>query len=275
MASEKQLPLLPLSIGILAWKSGRTLIRTLESYKSNGLFNLTSDIYVLFQEASPEDYEIAKRFNIKGIFLPDNIGLGQGFARLAENARFEYMLMLEHDWKLIESADTTYARLDEGINLLKQGFDCVRYRHRKKFGYPHMAVQHFRKKDPDYFDDWILLPGPHVLEAVHWRKYPEKDWPDKIQKEKNYFITTSRYGCFTNNPCIYKKEFYIKNVTPYAGEGYSNEQNISFWWARQDFKIAQGEGLFQHDDRAKYGHPFSLAIKQWVNSVNPMLRNKW
>jgi hypothetical protein len=52
---------------------------------------------------------------------------------------------------------------------------------------------------------------------------------------------------------LYKKDFYLKTVEQFAGEGIALEGNISKWWAKQDFKVAHGEGLFKHLDEGKYG----------------------
>ena len=43
---------LPISIGILSWKSGQTLVNTLTTYHDNGLFDLVNDVCILFQEFS-------------------------------------------------------------------------------------------------------------------------------------------------------------------------------------------------------------------------------
>jgi hypothetical protein len=37
------------------------------------------------------------------------------------------------------------------------------------------------------------------------------------------------------------------------GEGIELENRISGWWARQEYKIAHGDGLFTHKDSEKYG----------------------
>ena len=53
--------------------------------------------------------------------------------------------------------------------------------------------------------------------------------------------------------CLYKKDFYLQVVDNFKGEFDLLENNISYWWARQNFKVAQGEGLFTHNDIQKYG----------------------
>jgi hypothetical protein len=67
------------------------------------------------------------------------------------------------------------------------------------------------------------------------------------------FYTTSRYGNWTNNPCLYKKQFYLDVVRPFAGEGIGLEGNISKWWAQQNYNVGQAYGLFMHNDWEKYG----------------------
>jgi len=52
---------------------------------------------------------------------------------------------------------------------------------------------------------------------------------------------------------MYRKEFYLETVNQFAGNGIDLEGNISRWWAKQDFKVAHGEGLFTHIDLIKYG----------------------
>ena len=84
----------------------------------------------LFQEVSEQDKQIANHFGIPYIGLQDNIGIGQGFIRLTEQAQTDNVLVLEHDWKLIEDKQTCIDRLKSGIELLDNGFSAVRYRHR-------------------------------------------------------------------------------------------------------------------------------------------------
>ena len=53
---------------------------------------------------------------------------------------------------------------------------------------------------------------------------------------------------------IYKKDFYLTTVEPFAGGGIALEGNISKWWAQQTYKVGHGEGLFKHIDEGKYGN---------------------
>lgn len=242
---------LNLSIGILSWKSGQTLVNTLQTYFDREFLHQVNDVCILFQDVSEQDKQIANHFGIPYIGLENNIGIGEAFIRLTQQAQTENVMVLEHDWKLIEDKQTTIDRLKSGIELLDGGYSCIRYRHRKEPGYPHFSFQ-YRGRELDYYDEEIEVTSPHLLDSVHWCD-PFESFPQHIGKDGEYFTTTSRYGNWTNNPCLYKKDFYLETVKPFTGDGIALEGNISKWWAKQTYKVAHGEGLFKHLDEGKHG----------------------
>lgn len=241
---------LPISIGILSWHSGQVLVDTLTTYHNNGLFDMVNDVTILFQEFNDQDYQIAKHFGLNIIGMNFNIGIGKAFIKLTENAQSHYVLVLEHDWNLIEDIDTTYKRLQRSISAIEMGMDVVRLRHRKMPGVPHFSFQ-YRDRELEYYDKEIECTSPHLLDSVHWCE-PDVKFPELIKKSEDMFWTTSRYGNWTNNPCLYKKQFYLDVVRPFAGEGIGLEGNISKWWAQQNYKVGHNEGLFMHNDWKKY-----------------------
>ena len=243
---------LPISIGILSWHSGQVLVDTLTTYHNNGLFDMVNDVTILFQEVTPQDIQIASHFGIDCIVLQKNIGIGQAFIKLTENAQTDYVLVLEHDWNLIEDKETTYERLQDGVYLLNEcPINAIRYRHRAQPGNPHFSFRN-KGKELTYYDDEIGATSPHLLDSLHWLD-PSVEFPDKIQKLGQHFITTSRWGNWTNNPTMYKKDFYLETVRQFAGDGIALEGNIGKWWVQQQFGVAHGEGLFKHNDWQKYG----------------------
>ena len=248
------------SIGILSWHSTDVLINTLKSYYDNGLIDLTNDVTIYFQEQNETDVSIAKHFGIKYIGSKDNVGIGQAFLKLATNAKHENILLLEHDWELIEPFEIVKKRLDSGLFLLEFGYDVVRYRHREKPGFPHFSEKNYStvEKALAYRDPEIFIPYPHLLDSIHWMQEPDKAFPGKIGKQvindDVYYVSPSRYAAFTNNPCLYRKDFYLKTIKPYAGKAIELEGMISRWWSQQGFNIAHGEGLFRHHDFVKHPH---------------------
>ena len=55
---------LPISIGILSWKSGQTLVNTLNTYFQQEFLHQINDVCILFQEFSQEDSKCIEHFNI-------------------------------------------------------------------------------------------------------------------------------------------------------------------------------------------------------------------
>ena len=245
--------LLPISICILSWNNRISLSNSLKSYKKNGLLDITDDVTILFQQVSKEDVDLANRYGVKYIGEKNNIGIGKGIIKLLENTKHQHVLFLEQDFELLENKENTYYQLSKGLEFIKKGYHVVRYRHRKKPGYPLFSLMH-KGKELEYYDDWHKVTSPHLLESIHWLD-PAESFPDKIQKDGDFFITTSRWANWTNNPFLLNKEFYLKTLTPFAGEGVHFERNIAPWWVQQNFKIAQGEGLFTHNDLKKYPKP--------------------
>lgn len=247
---------LPISICILSWNSAKTLQNTLKSYRKYGLLDISDDVTILFQEISDKDQKLVEKYGIKHIGLKQNIGIGKGISRLIENAEYDTILFLEHDWELIENKKVLLERIESGLSLLQNGFDIIRYRSRKKPGYPVHSMQH-KGNELNYYDTWHKVTSPHLLETLYWLD-PAKSFPDKIHKLGEYFVTTSRWANWTNNPFLLRKEFYTKNIQDVAVSSEHFERDIAEWWVKQNFKIAQGEGLFTHNDLKKHGKPSFL-----------------
>ncbi len=244
---------LPISIGILAWHSGQTLVNTLHSYYLNGLLEMVDDVTIFFQETTHEDIDIANHFSVNYIENDTNVGIGKAFIELAKNAKTDRILFLEHDWKLIEAKKTTYNRLSSGLELINNGFNLVKYRHRKTPGVPLFSQRPYQGNELNHYDSEMDLVSPHLLESIHWVDNPEVDFNEQITKQGEYFTTTSRWGNWSNNPGLFDTQFYINTVEPFAGGGIDLEGKIGGWWARQEFKVAHGEGLFKHEDLKKFG----------------------
>jgi FkbM family methyltransferase len=245
---------LPISVGILAWHSGVTLENTLESYRKNGLFDVVDDVCILFQEVTPEDKALARKYGIPYIGLDKNVGIGRAFVMLCEQADNQHVLLLEHDWELTENMATTRSRLEAGLDMLKSDTDVVRFRSRINPGLPLYTYDSYYGKELDHFCPNIELPSPHLMDCIHWIDHPEEMFPGKIFIENYHYVATSRYSNWTNNPCLHRRDFYIELVSWFADKDSTLllEPTISHWWARQQFKIAWGEGLFTHNDIGKY-----------------------
>lgn len=232
-----------LGIGILSWGSHVTLENTLFSYKKNGLLNLADEIRIFFNKITSKDIIIARKYNLEYIGASKNIGIGKAMKMLVNHSQCDYFLFLENDWVLVENEEITKRIIQSSIRLLKENIaDVVRLRHRLKYGDP-LCTSVFK-------DNEMKSPG-YLFDCTYWTEEPENKFPQLISKlsidNEDWFLASSKYGCFTNNPCMYKKDFLKANVLHFTfGDGVALEDDIFSWWREQDFKICQGPGLFKH-----------------------------
>lgn len=248
---------LPISIGILGWNSNNSsLPNTLFSYLRNEFFDVTDDITIFFQELKEEDKKLAKYFNLNYIGDSKNVGIAKAFNALVNNAKHENFLILEHDWYLQENAETVFKRIKSSIKLLDEGYDCIKMRSMTRPGFTDFSVIRYLDNPLEYFDEELQLPYPHLLDACHVYKDIHKMYPEMIEQiydgDCMYYTSSSRYGNYTNNPCIYKTKFFKEILARFLGDTDSLEGLISRWWAHQNYKVAHSEGLFTHFDVVKY-----------------------
>jgi hypothetical protein len=269
---------LPISIGILGWNSiNSSLPNTLFSYLRNDFFNISDDITIFFQEISEQDIKLANYFDLKYIGDKENIGIANAFKKIVDNAKYENILILEHDWYLQENFETVYKRIKSSINLLDNGYDCIKLRSMNKTGFPDFSHIRYTENPLNYYDPEIQQSYPHLLDTCHIFKDVHLHFPNEISQvfdeDCMYYTSTSRYGNYTNNPCMYKTKFY-KNIletfeTKFdSSEKYHGlESMLGRWWATQSFKIAHSEGLFTHFDIFKYA-PYWETINHYVREKN-------
>ena len=89
----------------------------------------------------------------------------------------------------------------------------------------------------------------HLLECMHWRQHPDLDFPNHIRKISlldDWYVASSKNCCQTNNPTLFKKDFYLENIAPWDRGGISLEGSIKHFWESSDFKIAHSRGIFKH-----------------------------
>lgn len=206
---------------------------------------MVGEVIIFINECHPKDLRIATEYGLKILSSETNIGIGQAMSRIVSEAENPYFLFLENDWLCVENEDAVLNRLQAGLSLIKEHeIDVVRYRHRVKFGQPLYSMRSYQNNEiPDGLE--------HLLNAVHWKKEPEKDFPQQIAKKtinnEGWFFATSANANYTNNPCLYQKSFIEKNVlSKAAGPGIALEVELQNWWKDQEFQVAQGEGLFEH-----------------------------
>lgn len=222
-----------MTLAMLSWGAHRTLINTLESYRTFGISDKENIIW--FQEISNTDKRIADKYGFKWYGSSENIGIARAYKELVQKATGDTFLFLENDWMALESGD----RLKYGLELLYAGtVDAVRFRHRRFPGSPLWTLQ---------YKDTELEKPTHLLDCVHWVESPDfKFWPRIKKADNGFYLASSKNANWTNNPTMYKTDFLVDNILPMLGKR-DIEVDIQEWWEQQDFMVAQDNvGIFTH-----------------------------
>jgi len=231
--------MLPITIGVVSYRSPLTLGTTLLSYNNNGLLAEVEERSIILQEPTEEQISWARKLGFQ-CRIEGNLGIGRATGELLKRCTSEYFLLLEEDWLLVEEQAKVTTQLEAGINLLRSEPEgVVRYRHRREYGEPLYSRQ---------FQGRELSKPTHLGECIFWREDPDRDFPELIRKvsigDEHFYRLSSRHSCYTNNPVLYRTEFAQRILLPFCFDDL--ETPMQSWWEQQDFAVFQGAGLFKH-----------------------------
>jgi hypothetical protein len=239
-----------ISAGILSHYAPKTLANTLQTYKDSGFLDKIDDIFVVIQmsDRQKEEEEVCKKYGIRCILLPDNGQMASGFKCIYENAKHDIILFLENDF-IIKNKDDIDNFLINAIYFLEENMcDMVRGRSRDNAGDPNYAGVIFSSLTPEQIKESIYLS-----ERIFFDPHPDKTYPDRITLitpktgDKPWYKSSSRYCNYTNNPCMYKKQFFKNEILPHLIAGENIESRMTSIWSAKDYRCVFGPGLFTHD----------------------------
>ena len=259
-------PSMPITIGIVCWKSPKTITSTLDSYTKNGLFELVRPI-IYIQERTPKYEKIARDHGISTILgTKDNLGILQAFIALVEATTTKYFIFAECDFKLIHDKATTEKVLGEAIRLIEEkNVKVVRLRDRKHPGYPMIAemmagVDKMSREDRNKhaFDQNF----DYKLESVMFLDHPDKAFPNvfTVVDYSSRWYTCPEKGCapWSNNifiaPTAFMKETVLPLLKVRPGVNAAGRNDDVFGKLEtylighlKNYTVAQGPGLFTHE----------------------------
>lgn len=246
-----------ITVGILSWKSYKTIENTLRSYRQNGLLDLTES-FVYFQQLGDRERSLSEKYGVRVVGSDKNIGLKMAMFKMAEEIKTPYFLFCENDFELIHTKQETEQILKESIELLeKHGVDVVRLRDRKDPG------------EPLYTRNWTLDDKHEFkLDVLYLTDKPEDIFPGVFKKihvgEHDWYTSSDRDTKWSNNPYLVKTEWLrnfilskvdptppgLSHLDPVKDAGKINEMNYELEFALKKisrFTLAQGPGLFRHN----------------------------
>jgi hypothetical protein len=240
-----------LTVGILTYNSPITLYNTLLSYEVSGLLNYTDDIICIIQPSphSLEEKKICETFRINKIIMNnENTKMAGAIDLIQTEAKYEYVLFLECDFRICVNKDKLYELLNFSIFLIQQGIDFVRLRSLKNPGH---QIQHNLYKN--IFDHNVVNNSFDIQRQLylilHYIDNPHEMFPDyilKINQTPLTYLMSSQNAVYTNNPHIISKTFYQKNIKHHIVYGDTLESIIDMTWHEFNFKICATSGCFTH-----------------------------
>ena len=285
-------------VGILSWKSHKTLEKSLQSYEKIGFKDFFDEVKIIFQEISEEDKKLAEKYGYDYVGTEKNLGIQEGHNLICENMKTDYVLVLENDNPVVENKETVYKRLFQALELLENNtIDIMRLRHRWNFGEGfglkkyldffnikklHKNYNYIEPKSSlinsfiKYFKRFLRPDKAKRLAgySLYCEKFPDRLFPKYIHKlDDELYSVSSNIMAWTNQSVLLKRELYEK-LLKYANEHPSSRDANGFqdlekplnckWWREHDYKIGVGEGIFSHnrfDDSWKKSHPaFNPAV---------------
>jgi len=280
-------------VGILSWKSHKTLEKSLQSYEEIGFKYFFDEVKIIFQEITEEDKKLAEKYGYDYVGVDTNSGIQGGHNLINKNLNSDYILVLENDNPIVESYEVTYERLLTAIKLLENNtIDMMRLRHRWNFGEGFSLEKYINLFDVQEVHEKYLykkINKPSVIEklvkffnrsfrlekvkriagySLYCEKHPEKIFPKYIEKlDDELYSVSSEIMAWTNQSVLLSHKLYA-TLLDYANKNPSNRTANGFqdlekplnckWWRMQKYRIGVGEGIFSHnryDDSWKNTHP--------------------
>eukprot|EP00178_Gracilaria_changii_P003502 TRINITY_DN151_c0_g2_i10.p1 TRINITY_DN151_c0_g2~~TRINITY_DN151_c0_g2_i10.p1 ORF type:complete len:803 (+),score=170.53 TRINITY_DN151_c0_g2_i10:10665-13073(+) len=197
----------------------------------------------------------------------DNLKLGLAIRRMVQLASHDYVLLLEKDWALIEHPSEVAHQLSIGVSLLNSSVaHVVRYRHRTHAGAPlHARIMHENREQQMLDQQTNLYCYIH-----HWVKDPTEQYAqfftrcEGTQHGDDVWCSTAKYCQWTNNPSLFKRNWFLQELADRFAEDYkntmrtnanSNMLDFEFYtnwnstiWNDREFVVALPFGLFEHQE---------------------------
>jgi hypothetical protein len=99
-----------------------------------------------------------------------------------------------------------------------------------------------------------------LSDAVRWAGRRDVRWHENMQYDGSRVLTSSWYANWTNDPCLYRRDFLIRSIQRSLRPWEDLERNDSPWWPRQGYLAAQREGALCCPE--KYSPLFSERVER-------------
>ena len=239
---------LPMCVGILAYQGKRTLEDSLRSFEEGGLMRLARVMMIHFQKVdSPSRLKwstgvLRKYPKLRGSSTEQNIEF-RAFLMMAQSCEEPYFLTIEEDFRILPSNyHLVTIQLSSALDVIESGVsDAVLLRSRDVPGKPDYARESFAQGS---------LGSQWLLEHAAWNYHAEDDFEEitACRVSPKYWCTSTRHASFTNNPVLYKTNFYSGLLENSSSLRYADiEPTITKLWRTRNLTVSRSLGIFTHE----------------------------
>lgn len=275
MAIDANQKRITIGLAILSWKASATIQHTLATYTAQPNFLPFFDkATAYFQEISEQDKKVAEQAGIPFTGNDKNTGIIGGFEAALRAVDTDYVVMLENDCPLIESAESAMAQLTSAVQEMDAlNIAVCRFRHREHFGEGFVDGVKLRQfhtpaGEPAQTSEkfsrfvWRMLRPMKASQmqgrAVYFEKNPELSFPRAWKRTAaGHFLSSSWYLNWTNQSILVNRKWCLEVMLPWV-KAHPSRRRVNgfldiekelncFWWRRQHIPIMVAEpGLFTH-----------------------------
>lgn len=264
-----------IGLAILSWKASVTVQHTLATYTAEPDFLPFFDQAIAyFQEISEQDKAVADVAGIAYAGNDRNTGIIGGFESALRAVDCDFVVMLENDCPLIESAASAVRQLTSAVQeMVTLDIPVCRFRHREQFGEGFCDGFKFRqyhtpvdeRGSPREKLTRLLRRGLRPMKAsqmegraVYFEANPEQQFPKAWQRTPaGHFRSDSWYLNWTNQSILVNRRWCLDVLLPWVKAHPSRRMVNGFadiekelncrWWRNQHIPIMVAEpGLFTH-----------------------------
>lgn len=264
-----------IGLATLSWKASATIEHTLKTYTAEPDFLAFFDqATAYFQEISAQDKAVADQAGMAYAGNDRNTGIIGGFEAALRAVDCDYVVMLENDCPLIESAESAKRQLTSAVqDMVALNIPVCRFRHRIHFGEGFCDGIKFRQYHTPI--DERASAHEHLVRlvrrglrpmkasqmqgrAVYFESHPEQQFPKAWRRSPSgHFVSDSWYLNWTNQSILVNRRWCLDVLLPWVKAHPSPRQVNGFadiekelnclWWRRQHIPIMVAEpGLFTH-----------------------------
>lgn len=257
---------LPISVLLLAWNNPLSLNYTLHSFNQSGLFDMTSEFIICFNEINDAKVNAVKNYPVHIIGSAYNVFIARAMQMLFATAQYPYALFVEKDFSIHISHSLVYPELKIAYDTVaSQAVDMYQLRSRSLPGNPRYAKHNFYGKE----DKLVAENSTYICTFSSWLNNTEERWPHIFKRcGEHKVLCVDSYHCnWSNNPFLMSVKFWTEKIQPAIQEMFKDNKYVRIneghyhtsphllepWmnkqpslWKDKHYLVAKGEGIFTH-----------------------------